>query len=92
MRNIRLTLAYDGTRYVGWQMQPNGVSVQSVVEAAILATRLHLLPLAEIEAKLRELAVLVEKTGGAQEREAFALLRAHVDAGSRSSRSPEEAT
>lgn len=35
MRNIRLTLAYDGTRYVGWQMQPNGVSVQSVVEAAI---------------------------------------------------------
>lgn len=35
MRNIRLTLAYDGTRYVGWQMQPNGVSVQSVVEAAL---------------------------------------------------------
>lgn len=36
MRNIRLTLAYDGTNYVGWQVQPNGVSVQSVVEAAIL--------------------------------------------------------
>ena len=35
MRNIRLTLAYDGTRYVGWQIQPNGVSVQSVVEAAL---------------------------------------------------------
>ncbi len=35
MRNIRLTLAYDGTGYVGWQFQPNGVSVQSVVEAAI---------------------------------------------------------
>ncbi|HXY35239.1 MAG TPA: tRNA pseudouridine(38-40) synthase TruA [Planctomycetaceae bacterium] len=35
MRNIRLTLAYDGTGYVGWQNQPNGVSVQSVVEAAI---------------------------------------------------------
>jgi tRNA pseudouridine38-40 synthase len=35
MRNIRLTLAYDGTRYVGWQMQPNGASVQSVLEAAI---------------------------------------------------------
>jgi tRNA pseudouridine38-40 synthase len=35
MRNIRLTLAYDGTGYVGWQNQPNGTSVQSVVEAAI---------------------------------------------------------
>jgi tRNA pseudouridine38-40 synthase len=35
MRNIRLTLAYDGTRYVGWQMQPNGVSVQSTVGAAL---------------------------------------------------------
>jgi tRNA pseudouridine38-40 synthase len=35
MRNIRLTLAYDGTNYVGWQVQPNGVSVQSVVAAAI---------------------------------------------------------
>jgi tRNA pseudouridine38-40 synthase len=35
MRNIRLTLAYDGTAYVGWQVQPNGVSVQSVVEEAI---------------------------------------------------------
>jgi tRNA pseudouridine38-40 synthase len=35
MRNIRLTLAYDGTGYVGWQIQPNGLSVQSVVEAGI---------------------------------------------------------
>jgi tRNA pseudouridine38-40 synthase len=35
MRNIRLTLAYDGTGYVGWQHQPNGISVQSVVEAGI---------------------------------------------------------
>jgi tRNA pseudouridine38-40 synthase len=35
MRTIRLTLVYDGTNYVGWQVQPNGVSVQSVVEEAI---------------------------------------------------------
>lgn len=35
MKNIRLTIAYDGTNYVGWQMQPNGVSIQSVVERAI---------------------------------------------------------
>ncbi len=35
MRNIRLTLAYDGTGYVGWQKQPNGPSVQSTLESAI---------------------------------------------------------
>src|SRR4051794_37601809 len=35
MRNIRLTLAYDGTNYVGWQVQPNGISVQTVVTRAI---------------------------------------------------------
>ena len=35
MRNIRLRLAYDGTGYVGWQVQPNGTSVQSCLESAI---------------------------------------------------------
>jgi hypothetical protein len=51
----------------------------AVVEAAILATRTDFLPLAEIEAEYRRLAVLVEKTGGSQEHEAFAFLRAHLD-------------
>jgi tRNA pseudouridine38-40 synthase len=35
MRTIRLTLAYDGTSYVGWQIQPNGLTVQAVVEDAL---------------------------------------------------------
>ena len=35
MRNIRLTLAYDGTHYVGWQIQPNGPSIQAAVQSAI---------------------------------------------------------
>jgi tRNA pseudouridine38-40 synthase len=35
MRNIRLTLTYDGTNYVGWQVQPNGPSVQEAIETAI---------------------------------------------------------
>ena len=50
----------------------------AVVEAAILATRTAFLPPEEIEAEYRKLAVLVEKTGGEQERAAFALLRDHV--------------
>lgn len=36
MRRIRAIIAYDGTDYVGWQTQPNGVAVQEVIERAIL--------------------------------------------------------
>jgi hypothetical protein len=50
----------------------------AVVEAAILATRLHLLPREEIETEYRKLLVLVDKTGGPRERQAFALLEDHV--------------
>jgi tRNA pseudouridine38-40 synthase len=34
MRALKLTIAYDGTRYVGWQWQDNGLSVQQVLETA----------------------------------------------------------
>jgi tRNA pseudouridine38-40 synthase len=34
-RVIRMTLEYDGTRYVGWQRQANGISVQEKVEEAL---------------------------------------------------------
>ena len=34
MRTLKLTLAYDGTNYVGWQRQENGISVQQVIEEA----------------------------------------------------------
>ncbi len=47
----------------------------AVLEAAILATRLHLLPRAEVQAEYDRLAVLVQKTGGPREHEAFELLR-----------------
>ena len=51
----------------------------AVVEAAILATRTDFLPLDDVEAEYRKLGVLVDKTGGEQEREAFAVLRRHVE-------------
>jgi hypothetical protein len=50
----------------------------AVVEAAILATRTAFLPLDDIEAEFKKLAIIVGKTGGPQEREAFELLKAHV--------------
>lgn len=34
-RNIKLTIEYDGTDFVGWQRQPNGRSVQQAVEEGI---------------------------------------------------------
>ena len=32
MHRIKLTVAYDGTNYCGWQVQPNGVSIQSTLQ------------------------------------------------------------
>jgi len=34
-RNFKLTIAYDGTNYGGWQLQPNGVTIQGLLEAAL---------------------------------------------------------
>jgi len=35
MRNIKLTVSYDGAGYHGWQRQENALSVQEVLERAI---------------------------------------------------------
>jgi uncharacterized protein len=50
----------------------------AVLEAAIMATRTDFLPLDEMLADFRKLAVLVDKTGGPRERAAFMLLHRHV--------------
>lgn len=52
----------------------------AVVEAAILATRRHLLHVEEIEREFARLRPLVEKTGGPDEHEAFELLERFVSA------------
>lgn len=36
MRNLLLTICYDGTRYHGWQIQQNAVAVQQVFQEALL--------------------------------------------------------
>ncbi len=33
--NIKLTIEYNGTNYCGWQIQPNGLSIQEVLEKAV---------------------------------------------------------
>jgi len=50
----------------------------AVLEGAILATRLHLISPAEMQGEFERLRMIVEKTAGPQEREAFALLERYV--------------
>src|SRR5438270_11308080 len=35
MRNLKLTLAYDGTDFCGWQIQPEAPSIQGTLASAI---------------------------------------------------------
>ncbi len=35
MRNIKLTIQYDGTDYSGWQVQQNGTTIQGLLENAV---------------------------------------------------------
>ena len=35
MRTIKLTLAYDGGAYAGWQRQPGKTTIQETIERAL---------------------------------------------------------
>ncbi|MBQ7796549.1 MAG: tRNA pseudouridine(38-40) synthase TruA [Lachnospiraceae bacterium] len=35
MKRVRLTVAYDGTAYRGWQVQPNGITIEEVLNKAL---------------------------------------------------------
>ena len=35
MRNLKMTLAYDGTEFCGWQVQPNQITVQGTVQTVL---------------------------------------------------------
>ncbi len=35
MRNIKLLIEYDGTKFNGWQKQPNKLNIQGEIEKAI---------------------------------------------------------
>lgn len=62
----------------GQQMFGFNRAKHAVLEAAILATRIDLLPAQEIADQMKRLRIPLEKTGGRQEREAFELLDHYV--------------
>jgi uncharacterized protein len=64
-----------GREYIGWNR-----ACHAVLEASILASRARRLPAGEIRAELARLAVLVDKTAGPREREAWDCVLAHVRA------------
>ena len=49
-----------------------------MIEAAIIVTRLHILPIESIDGDFKKLKVIVEKTAGPDEAEAFRLLESHL--------------
>jgi uncharacterized protein len=74
---IETTVVHHGTRreFIGFNRAKN-----AVLEAAILATRLHLIQRREIDIEFARLQTIVDKTAGSREREAMALLATYVHA------------
>ena len=72
---IETAVVHSGTRreFIGFNRAQH-----AVLEAAIYATRLHLLPRPFIDGEMARLQVIVDKTAGPRELEAMALLADHV--------------
>ena len=35
MNNYQIIIEYDGTKFVGWQFQKNGLSIQEIIQKAL---------------------------------------------------------
>ena len=85
---IEMAVVHRGTRreFIGFNRAKH-----AVLEAAIYATRLHLLPRDFIDSEMARLQVIVDKTAGPQELEAMALLTEHIRATPVTGVAPEHA-
>jgi tRNA pseudouridine38-40 synthase len=46
MKRVKLTVAYDGTNYCGWQVQPNGITIESELNrhlSELLGEEIHVI-------------------------------------------------
>jgi hypothetical protein len=85
---IEMAVVHRGTRreFIGFNRAKH-----AVLEAAIHATRLHLLPRDFIDSEMARLQVIVDKTAGPQELEAMALLTEHIHTTPMTGVAPEHA-
>ena len=85
---IEMAIVHRGTRreFIGFNRAKH-----AVLEAAIYATRLHLLPRDFIDSEMARLQVIVDKTAGPQELEAMALLTEHIHTTPMTGVAPEHA-
>jgi hypothetical protein len=74
---IVMAVVHKGTRreFIGFNR-----ACHAVLETAIYATRVHLLPREFLESELARLQVIVDKTAGPREREAMAILTEYIHA------------
>jgi uncharacterized protein len=74
---IEMAVVHHGTRreFIGFNRARH-----AVLEAAIYATRVHMLPRTYLESELARLQVIVDKTAGAAEQEAMRLLADYIRA------------
>lgn len=58
MKRVKIIVAYDGTNYCGWQIQPNGLSVQEVLEkhlSELLKEEIHIVGASRTDAGVHAL-------------------------------------
>lgn len=75
-RRIRLTVAYDGTNYHGWQVQNNGITVESELSRALgelLDEQVHVIGASRTDAGVHALGnIAIFDTSGRMPAEKFA--------------------
>ncbi len=79
MKRIKLTVAYDGTNYCGWQIQPNGITIEEVLNKALtklMGEEIRIIGASRTDSGVHALgnvAVFDSKTSIPPERIAYAL-------------------
>lgn len=78
-RRVKLTVAYDGTNYCGWQIQPNGITIEEVLNqrlSKLTGEDIHVIGASRTDSgvhALGNIAVFDTKTTIPTERIAYAL-------------------
>lgn len=58
MKRVKMTVAYDGTNYCGWQIQPNGITIEEILNrelSRILKEDIHVLGASRTDAGVHSL-------------------------------------